>query len=77
MCTYFIFYILDCIGSKGQESCCTPDSPCGEGQGACLYDEDCQFKLMCGHRNCQDFNSTAEKNFNCCMKKSKILFFDK
>ena len=32
--------------------CCTPDSPCFEGEGDCDSDDDCDGDLTCGENNC-------------------------
>ena len=38
--------------------------PCGEGQGDCDYDTECEGSLVCGHMNCK--NSTVT---DCCAQK--------
>ena len=46
-------------------SCCTADSPCGEDEGDCDHDNDCQDGLQCGSDNCPTgFNFPADAD--CC-----------
>ena len=37
---------------KGASDCCSPGIPCGEEEGDCNSDLDCQEGLLCGHNNC-------------------------
>ena len=54
-----IFFSEDCPTSQNGwkwDSCCTKDSPCGEGHGDCdewKNDEDCLGELKCGSDNCK------------------------
>ena len=47
---------------KPNDFCAT--TPCGEGQGDCDYDTECEGSLVCGHLNC--LNSAAT---DCCAQK--------
>ena len=42
--------MLGCIGG---DDCCTPSNKCGEDEGDCDSDNDCQGGLKCGTNNCQ------------------------
>jgi len=70
-----------CRGSQydGQR-CCTPDNPCGEGEGDCdgpLEGEKndghrgCKGDLVCGRNNCKKFGSYYHHEDDCCEKPSK------
>ena len=39
-------------GCKGGDSCCSASVPCGEWEGDCDSDAECQDGLVCGHNNC-------------------------
>ena len=39
-------------GCKGGDNCCTTGIPCGEWEGDCDSDDECQAGLICGHNNC-------------------------
>ena len=40
----------DCLGG---DSCCTGSKPCGEGEGDCDEDSQCEGDLVCGTDNCR------------------------
>ena len=46
-------------------NCCTEDSPCGLGEGACRTDATCMNNLVCGSKNCKNADNANEKT-NCC-----------
>jgi len=48
--------------------CCTPGSPCFEGEGDCDTDDDCSGDLVCGNNNCpQGFPARFGKSApDCC-----------
>ena len=46
------------------EGCCTITEPCGEDQGDCTTDEECQSDLVCGENNCG--NEFTWETANCC-----------
>jgi len=55
--------------------CCTPDSPCGEGEGDCdgagdggVNDGDrgCKAGLVCGSNNCKKFGAYYHEKDDCC-----------
>ena len=50
-----------CDGSN----CCTSENPCGENQGDCDYDSQCNSGLRCGINNCPS-NSTFISTDDCC-----------
>ena len=40
--------------------------PCGDEEGPCIFDSDCNDKLFCGYKNCPA--STGNHDTNCCTK---------
>ena len=59
----------------GGRRCCTPDNPCGEGEGDCdgtleggVNDGDrgCQAGLVCGSNNCKKFGAYYHEKDDCC-----------
>eukprot|EP00092_Neocalanus_flemingeri_P030174 GFUD01032752.1.p1 GENE.GFUD01032752.1~~GFUD01032752.1.p1 ORF type:complete len:359 (+),score=66.98 GFUD01032752.1:137-1213(+) len=57
--------------------CCTPEQPCGEGEGDCdgrgdggLNDGDtgCRGSLVCGSNNCKQFGHYYHAKDDCCEK---------
>ena len=48
--------------------CCTPESPCHEGEGDCDNDDDCSGDLVCGQNNCpQGFPARFSRHApDCC-----------
>ena len=50
-----------CLGSNAgaENSCCTPDTPCGEGEGDCDDDNECLGNLKCGQDKAQHDNNCA------------------
>jgi len=58
-------------GCNGGDDCCISDdeSKCGEGEGDCDGDEDCQPGLFCGQDNCMGFGPSFERSDDCCTKK--------
>jgi len=68
-----------CGGSKlTGERCCTPENPCGEGDGDCNVDMQrpgmefagphagCRGELVCGTNNCQKFGRFFDEEDDCC-----------
>ena len=60
---------LRCNGENN--NCCTPNTPCDDGDGDCDTDADCKDGLMCGTNNCKiktglyDWDDADD----CCTKK--------
>jgi len=61
--------------------CCTPENPCGEGEGDCdgagdggLNDGDggCKKNLVCGSNNCKQFGAYYHEKDDCCEKPASI-----
>ena len=48
-----VIHSLDMV-CRGGDSCCGPEATriCGEGEGDCQGDEDCEGTLQCGEDNC-------------------------
>ena len=64
----WLFLGSRCKGSKANWNCCSPESPCGIGEGDCDAEYDCAGALVCGSNNCpSDFPSST---YDCCEKKS-------
>jgi len=62
--------------------CCTPDEPCGEGEGDCdgagdggLNDGDrgCRGDLVCGSNNCKQFGNYYHEKDDCCERPATKL----
>merc|ERR1712117_74341 len=75
----------DCLGeSKMTWSCCSSEKPCGENQGDCDEDDECEGDLVCGANACNDaFNEKFDKagffpakSADCCIKKSAGFFYN-
>ncbi len=65
---------LRCVGNA---SCCVPGIPCGEGEGDCNINSDCEEGLTCGHNNCLPKSGGAWNTADdCCVKSSigKVIF---
>ena len=59
---------LHCLGNN---SCCIPGIPCGEGEGDCDSDSDCEDGLACGHNNCLVKSGGAwNEADDCCVRPS-------
>jgi len=71
-------------GSKLTWSCCSSEKPCGENQGDCDEDDECEGDLVCGANACNDaFNEKFDKagffpakSADCCIKKSAGFFYN-
>merc|ERR1712037_794308 len=48
--------------------CCTPEQPCGVGEGDCDSDNDCGVGLKCGNSNCAQFRPDNYARADCCYK---------
>jgi len=67
-----------CTGRNNQgRRCCTPEQPCGEGEGDCDGPGDggandghdgCKGDLECGSNNCKQFGSFYHEKDDCCQK---------
>ena len=73
-CNIKIFIFL--LGCNGGNTCCTPDNKCGEDEGDCDADNDCQDGLKCGIDNCSNKgNGNPNNEWNaeddCCYKPAK------
>merc|ERR1719495_2042871 len=79
-----------CSGRNYQgRRCCTPENPCGEGEGDCDGPGDggqhdghagCQGDLKCGSNNCKKFGAYYHEKDDCCEKpepatKKPVTFF--
>jgi len=53
------------FGRHEKNSCCTSTNRCGEAEGDCDEDSDCQPGLICGTQNCPKF-SAFSANDDCC-----------
>ena len=47
-------------------NCCTPENPCGEGEGDCDGHRDCKQGLVCGRDNCRKFGNYYHVEDDCC-----------
>ena len=47
------------------EGCCTPETPCGEGEGDCDSDADCLLPYVCGRDNCPEEYGPGD---DCCRR---------
>eukprot|EP00092_Neocalanus_flemingeri_P079712 GFUD01099333.1.p1 GENE.GFUD01099333.1~~GFUD01099333.1.p1 ORF type:complete len:397 (-),score=80.51 GFUD01099333.1:13-1203(-) len=71
-----------CSGRNYQgRRCCTPESPCNEGEGDCDGPGDggehdghagCIGDLVCGSNNCRQFGQYYHEKDDCCQKPSKV-----
>ena len=61
--------------------CCTPENPCGEGEGDCdgagdggLNDGNfgCRGDLVCGSNNCKQFGAYYHEKDDCCERSATI-----
>ena len=51
----------------GHHAYCTPESPCGEYEGDCDTDSDCQTGLRCGQSSCRSYFYKYKRD--CCIGK--------
>merc|ERR1719234_1382048 len=60
---------LPCLGG---DSCCSPTSQCGEGQGDCDRDTDCLGDLICVEEGCDRIArfSSFDPTDDCCLMPS-------
>ena len=51
-----------------KKNCCTPETPCEEGEGDCDTEKNdgCKPGLKCGNNNCLKFGSYYHKKDDCC-----------
>jgi len=70
----------------GDRRCCTPETPCGLGEGDCDGpgdggqndgDAGCQGDLVCGSNNCRKFGLYYHEKDDCCEKASDVGSRDK
>ena len=68
---YYTIEIIQslCFKVPGDDEFCTPENTCGEGNGDCDTDEDCELALVCGTDNCK--NAKFEDWVDCCYKPGK------
>ena len=68
-----------CAGRNfpGGKRCCSPEQPCGEGEGDCDGPGDggqhdghagCKGDLVCGSNNCRQFGRYYHERDDCCEK---------
>ena len=67
--TYSYRYIIHFVVCVGGDSCCV-DGICGENQGDCDADSDCQAGFVCGADNC--VGDTFDATDDCCIFDRKI-----
>ena len=62
-----------CDAANYDNSCCTPDKPCGAGKGDCDSDDDCIGSLVCGTDNCgEGYDATIGiADADCCYAESE------
>ena len=62
---------IDCCYEPpvGGENFCSIEKPCGEDQGDCDSDSECQSNLFCGYNNCPILGSEVD----CCSKTQFIM----
>ena len=71
------YLFLVCAGGN---TCCTPNNKCGELEGDCDRDSDCDDGLMCGIDNCKRITGIRDSVIDwddtddCCVKGKYILF---
>merc|ERR1711942_25878 len=65
--------------------CCTPENPCGEGEGDCdgpgdggVHDGDrgCRPGLVCGSNNCKKFGAYYHEKDDCCERPENDVVTD-
>jgi len=71
-----------CSGRNYQgRRCCTPENPCGEGEGDCDGPGDggqhdghagCKGSLVCGSNNCKQFGHYYHEKDDCCEKSNGV-----
>merc|ERR1712038_1735954 len=71
-----------CSGRNyGDKRCCTPENPCGEGEGDCDGPGDggfhdghagCKGDLVCGSNNCNKFGHYYHEKDDCCEKPTQV-----
>ena len=59
---------MACNSTETNSECCSPDEPCGVGEGDCDENSDCVGNLICGKDNCQiDFDGNWQNaEYDCC-----------
>ena len=73
-----IFFVIilesgKCAAHTGaSNSCCGHHYKCGENEGDCDSDHDCQGGLKCGTDNCP--HGFANKYYDCCYKPSTGMY---
>lgn len=55
---------LDASVCWREDACCSPSSPCGEGEGDCDGAGDCLQGLVCGRDNCR--GAAYDASDDCC-----------
>jgi len=56
----------DCCRDAFDWNHCSTDNLCGEGQGDCDSDAECDGTLVCGNNNCHYFASDVASGKDCC-----------
>ena len=68
---YLISILETCNGRPSIDwDCCTPQSPCGIGEGDCDRDSDCSGALKCGNNNCIESENHWHDKADCCEDRS-------
>ena len=66
---FCVFIACSANGIPYDKSCCTSESPCGEGEGDCDSDSDCKIGLKCGKDNCPTKSGHQwDSTDDCCYK---------
>ena len=55
-----------CKAEDTDKECCEHSGPCGEGEGDCDGDDECENGLVCGKGNCP---SGFPSDYDCCYEK--------
>ena len=70
---YFILSAnITCTAKGTHWECCHEDNKCGENEGDCDDDRDCEIGLKCGTNNCP--KGFFESSYDCCYKPSKCTY---
>ena len=56
----------------GQIHFCKSDNPCGENEGDCDSDDECQDGLKCGSNNCPS-SLGFDSEIDCCYKPTELM----
>ena len=70
-------FAVDCCYTVGLggEDFCTTENPCGQDEGDCDSDDECQDSLVCGSHNCPD-SLDFISDLDCCYDESMCDYPD-